>query len=180
MKFTLRIGEQTRTVRVMRAGGALRLQFEDGPQVELDVRRLADGTIELWPGPHAPIGSVEDQDGQGDPLRRLRAAAAAIGQGGERQLWVEGKLLRYARHAGGAARASADAGALSASIPAVVLEVLVAPGEHVEDGQKLVLLESMKMVLPIQAPHAGVVAAVHCAVGESVEPGVALIEMERD
>ena len=174
MKFTLRIGEETRTVRVMRAGGSLRLRFEDGPQIELDVRRMADGTIELWPAPAA--------DSEADavaPMRRLRAAAAAVGQGGERQLWMDGRTLRYARHAGGAARASGDAGALSASIPAVVLEVLVDEGESVENGQKLVLLESMKMVLPIQAPHAGVVRALLCAEGEAVEPGVPLIEIER-
>lgn len=178
MKFTLRIGEEMRTVRVMRAGGALRLRFEDEPQIEVAVRRMADGTIELWPmadGEDAETGSAI-----GAPARRLRAAAAAVGQGGERQLWVDGRMLRYARHAGGAARASADSGALSASIPAVVLEILVAPGDTVEDGQKLVLLESMKMVMPIQAPHAGVIAALHCAVGDAVEPGVLLIELDRE
>ncbi|MCE7937973.1 MAG: acetyl-CoA carboxylase biotin carboxyl carrier protein subunit [Chloroflexi bacterium CFX6] len=64
-------------------------------------------------------------------------------------------------------------------MPAVVVEVLVAPGDAVADGQKLVLLESMKMVLPIVAPHAGVVTAVRCAPGDAVQPGVPLVELDR-
>jgi 3-methylcrotonyl-CoA carboxylase alpha subunit len=69
-------------------------------------------------------------------------------------------------------------GGLASALPAVVLEVMVTPGEAVKSGQKLLLLESMKTVLTIQAPRDGVVAAVLCSEGEAVPAGVPLVELE--
>ena len=45
-------------------------------------------------------------------------------------------------------------------------------------GRHLIVLEAMKMELPIKAPRSGVVKAVHCAKGELVQPGVNLLELE--
>ena len=42
-------------------------------------------------------------------------------------------------------------------------------------GDRLILLESMKMIIPIVAPADGVVQAIHCVAGDSVAPGVPLI-----
>jgi len=47
-------------------------------------------------------------------------------------------------------------------------------------GDKLILLESMKMVIPIQAPRDGRVARVLCAPGDSVPAGVPLVELESE
>jgi len=41
----------------------------------------------------------------------------------------------------------------------------------------LVMLEAMKMELPIKAPRDGRVTAIHCRVGEIVQPGVPLLEI---
>ena len=57
-------------------------------------------------------------------------------------------------------------------------DVLVAVGDKVSAGEKLILLESMKMVIPIVATQDGVVQAIKCENGESVQPGVPLIEIE--
>jgi biotin carboxyl carrier protein len=67
---------------------------------------------------------------------------------------------------------------LSASIPAVVSEILVKVGQEVKIGDKLILLESMKMILPIQAPRAGFVTAINCVPGQAVQPGIQLVEIE--
>jgi biotin carboxyl carrier protein len=40
-----------------------------------------------------------------------------------------------------------------------------------------VLLEAMKMELPLKAPAAGRVQAVHCAPGDRVAPGRALVDL---
>jgi urea carboxylase len=53
-------------------------------------------------------------------------------------------------------------------------------GTAVKTGEKLILLESMKMIIPIQAPHDGIVTAVHCQVGEAVQPGIQLIALESE
>ncbi len=57
-------------------------------------------------------------------------------------------------------------------------QILVAVGDLVEPGDKLILLESMKMVIPILAPHGGRVSHIHCAPGDSVPAGVPLLEIE--
>jgi acetyl/propionyl-CoA carboxylase alpha subunit len=70
-----------------------------------------------------------------------------------------------------------DASALSAPMPATVRSVLVATGDHVVAGQPLIVLEAMKMELPLRAPAAGTVQRLHCAAGDLVQPGTPLVEI---
>ena len=65
-------------------------------------------------------------------------------------------------------------------MPGRVLDVLVAPGDRVQKGDTLVLLEAMKMELRIQAPADGEVSRVLCAAGQVVERGQVLVEMAAD
>jgi len=67
---------------------------------------------------------------------------------------------------------------LSAPMPATVLKVQVAAGSIVHPGDTLVILEAMKMELPIRATGEAVVKAVHCREGELVQPGAVLVELE--
>jgi acetyl/propionyl-CoA carboxylase alpha subunit len=68
--------------------------------------------------------------------------------------------------------------ALTAPMPATVLAIHVAPGERVEGNQVVMVLEAMKMELPIRAPRDGVVKRVGCQVGELVQPGATLLELD--
>ncbi|MEM9623671.1 MAG: 5-oxoprolinase/urea amidolyase family protein, partial [Pseudomonadota bacterium] len=61
-----------------------------------------------------------------------------------------------------------------------VWEVVVAPGDTVEVGQTLCLIESMKMEVPVTATTAGTVAAVHVAKGSAVSPGQPLFWIDMD
>ncbi|MCP4359191.1 MAG: biotin/lipoyl-binding protein [Chloroflexi bacterium] len=108
---------------------------------------------------------------------RKRIRLAGTKDGDRRQLWVNGRtfIVERVRERG---RSSQNDTSLSASIPAVVTEILVAIGDDVVEGDKLILLESMKMVIPIQAPYAGRITAVHCTQGKSVQAGNQLIELE--
>jgi biotin carboxyl carrier protein len=74
-------------------------------------------------------------------------------------------------------QAAADDG-LSAPMPATVRALLVADGQPVRNGDTLVMLEAMKMELPIRAPRDGVVVAIHCRQGELVQPGIPLVEVK--
>ncbi len=67
---------------------------------------------------------------------------------------------------------------LSAPMPATVLAVKVAPGQDVQTGDVLLMLEAMKMELPVTAPRAGRVKSIGCREGELVQPGVPLLELE--
>ncbi len=56
-----------------------------------------------------------------------------------------------------------------------VLEVLVRIGAEVSAGEGLILLESMKMEVPVNAPVSGIVTAVPVLVGDAVSAGMTLV-----
>jgi biotin carboxyl carrier protein len=66
---------------------------------------------------------------------------------------------------------------MMAPMPANVVKVLVEPGATVKAGDTVLVLEAMKMELPVKSPRDGVVAAVHCRAGELVPPNVPLVEL---
>ena len=67
---------------------------------------------------------------------------------------------------------------VAAPMPATVIKVLVAPGQAVHRGDTLVVVEAMKMELPIRAPGDATVKAVNCREGELVQPDRTLLELE--
>jgi len=69
-------------------------------------------------------------------------------------------------------------GSLTAPMPATVRQILVAPGARVARGDTVIILEAMKMELPVRAPANGVIASVHCREGELVQAGVPLVEID--
>ena len=71
-----------------------------------------------------------------------------------------------------------DEVALSAPMPATVIAVQVTPGQEVAEGDLLIMLEAMKMELPIKSPRKGRVKSIACREGELVQPGVSLLELE--
>ena len=66
---------------------------------------------------------------------------------------------------------------LTAPMPATVVKILVAPGQAIRQGDTLVVLEAMKMELPIRAPGDATVKAVNCREGELVQPDRTLVEL---
>ena len=59
-----------------------------------------------------------------------------------------------------------------------IIEVFAAAGESVGAGDELVVIESMKMELPVQAPIAGEVRQVFVSVGDQVLDGTVLMVLE--
>jgi acetyl-CoA carboxylase biotin carboxyl carrier protein len=64
-----------------------------------------------------------------------------------------------------------------AHITGTVWKIEVKVGDAVSEGQAVVILESMKMEMPVESPAAGKVIAVLVAEGASVEEGAALVEL---
>lgn len=75
-------------------------------------------------------------------------------------------------------RALHDEMALASPMPATVAMINAKPGRDVSQGDVLIMLEAMKMELPIKAPRDGRVKVVACAVGDLVQPGIPLVELE--
>lgn len=95
-----------------------------------------------------------------------------VSAGGDVWTLTAAEQARAARRAAGA-----SAGDLTAQMPGQVVDVLVAPGDAVERGQTLVVLEAMKMEIRVSAPAAGVVRRVLARPGDVVERGQPLLEM---
>lgn len=130
------------------------------------------------------------EDLPGTPLRQLRLGArtfvfamASAGRGewaleyrGERwEASVIDERTRHIRSLTGEGRPRAGAGEVRAPMPGLVLRVLVEPGQRVEAGAGLAVLEAMKMENQIKAPVAGVVGAVRVEAGTAVEKGQVLV-----
>lgn len=65
-----------------------------------------------------------------------------------------------------------------AHITGTVWKVEVEVGDRVESEQVLVILESMKMEMPVEAPEAGSVSAILVKPGAAVEEGQVLLQLE--
>jgi acetyl-CoA carboxylase biotin carboxylase subunit len=71
---------------------------------------------------------------------------------------------------------SAAGGAVTAPMPATIVKIHVKPGDAVRKGDTVVLLEAMKMELPLRAPGDAVVASVCCNEGDLVQADAVLVE----
>jgi biotin carboxyl carrier protein len=153
----------------------------NGEETEIEVTRQGNRLSITRNGRTAEVELLH-QDGPSLLLAHGRQRIRAIGHAGggdERQLWVNGRTHSYQRIRQRGQSAGPGAGSLAATIPAVVTEILVEPGQPVQEGDRLILLESMKMVIPIQAPYAGTITQINCAAGESVQAGMPLIELKK-
>ncbi|MGD1993670.1 MAG: biotin/lipoyl-binding protein [Anaerolineae bacterium] len=79
---------------------------------------------------------------------------------------------------GEATAVEAGAGAVLAIMPGKIVRILVEPGQTVDEGEPVCVLEAMKMENELQARQSGTVQAVHVKVGEDVEKDQVLIEIE--
>jgi len=104
--------------------------------------------------------------------------ALAVGDGDTRWVFCDGEVYEFEVQRTGRRRGTAHQGSLSAPMPATVRKINVAPGDAVKKGETLLVLEAMKMELPIRAPSAGTVRTLSCTEGQLVQPGVVLVEIE--
>ena len=103
--------------------------------------------------------------------------AWAVADGDARWVFLDGEVHRFEVQRQGRRTASAHQGALASPMPATVIRINVAPGDAVKKGDTLLVLEAMKMELPVRASADGLVESVACREGELVQAGVTLISL---
>ena len=131
----------------------------------------------------------------GTPLRQLlldgrplTLSVETLGRGrwaltrkGERwELEVLDERTRHIRSLAGSGDQRRAAGVLKAPMPGLVVRIQVEPGQQVEPGAALVVLEAMKMENELKAGARGRVKTVWVAPGQAVEKGQALVEFYGD
>lgn len=67
---------------------------------------------------------------------------------------------------------------IEAHITGTVWKVEVAVGDAVSEGDTVVILESMKMEMPVESEDDGTVAEIRCEEGQSVQEGDVLVVLE--
>jgi acetyl-CoA carboxylase biotin carboxyl carrier protein len=67
---------------------------------------------------------------------------------------------------------------VEAHITGTVWKIEVEVGDSVQEGDAVVILESMKMEMPVEAEDPGVVSEIRCSEGQSVSEGDTLVVLE--
>jgi glutaconyl-CoA decarboxylase len=76
------------------------------------------------------------------------------------------------------AASEAGTGAVLAIMPGKIIRVLVEPGQAVDEGEPVCVLEAMKMENELNARQSGTVKAVHVSPGDDVQKDQVLVEIE--
>lgn len=134
--------------------------------------------------PESGEGGDSGQHGQHSQHQQSAAAVRAhvVANGDTTWVFIDGETFTIDVEPAERARArrgSTGNEGLAAPMPATVIKLLVEPGAQVQRGDVLLLLEAMKMELPIRAPRDGRVKALHCRAGELVQPGTPLVDLEQ-
>ena len=132
-------------------------------------------------------------DVEGTPVRLVtigdevhRVVARRHEGRGRYTLWIDGfrfevealdERTRAIRELSGAGEGPAGPAPLKAPMPGLIVRVNVQPGDQVQAGQGLVVMEAMKMENELRAPAAGTVKAVAVTPGTAVEKGALLVEL---
>ena len=145
-----------------------------GERIEARVEALGEGAFRVGVGGDAVEvrrGPPWTVDGA---ARRVRVVADASGA----SVFGGGSLRaeRVDSLARGAAASGADV--IEAPMPGLVRAMLAEPGRSVVAGERLAVLEAMKMEHALRAPRDGVIAAVLASEGAQVEAGAPLIRFE--
>lgn len=159
--ISLRAGDrEIRATRELDASGAVKVALEGGES--FFVQAIGDSSYRVT---------------QGDRAWR----AIAVAQGDRRWVFVDGRAavveVRETASWRGSGRSSGPQ-SLAAPMPATVIKIMASANQHVKKGEALLLLEAMKMELPIRAPADGVVKKLYCKEGELVQPDTLLIDFE--
>ena len=159
-----------------------------------DVRKSvsldADGIrYEADPVAHAELSEIE-----GSPVRMVKIGTNVYRvvvqkrQGrGKYTLWVDGyrfdaesldERTRSIRDLSAATAGPTGPAPILAPMPGLIVRVSVQPGDRVEAGQGVVVMEAMKMENELRATAAGTVRSVEVAAGTAVEKGALLVALE--
>lgn len=158
-----------------KAGVTIVLRGEDGQEYRATV--AAGGSVTVNDETFT-IDAAADQSLRFSSPRPALAWTAVSGE--TSWVFIDGEVFTFEAQQASRPRkrAAAHHGSLTAPMPATVRQVAVSAGDRVRRGDVLIVLEAMKMELPVRSTADGRVLAINCREGDLVQPGQDLIDLE--
>jgi 3-methylcrotonyl-CoA carboxylase alpha subunit/acetyl-CoA/propionyl-CoA carboxylase biotin carboxyl carrier protein len=154
-------GSAPRTLVVAPAAGTVTDHQTAGTVTVRSTSRGRDGLLSI---------SLDHAGTRGAAFVHAAAGRLSVTRHGRTTVWTQPRAA--------AADAETSSGRIEAPMPGTVLAVDVAPGDRVSAGQRLGVLEAMKMEHALQAPFSGRVSAVEIGVGDQVTLGQPLFVVD--
>ena len=164
-RYQVEVDGAVRSVELLRVDGDAVVARVDDREVRLERTALPTGEWLVRADGRAPrrLDCVRTESGWEVLGAGLRARVAVRD---ERDTWLRGGV------AGAAERT------ITVSMPGRVVVVDVRPGQAVSAGDRLLVIEAMKMENDVRSPRDGVVRAIHVEPGGAVAGGQPLVELE--
>jgi len=163
VKFAVTVGDATEMVEVSGEAGRYRLTI--GSEVwEVDGRLTAQGIYSLLIGGVSYMADVWDQDG-----------TCVVDVGAERYVIHVEEQTRHIIRTKGGAGGGQGARTLVAPLPGRIVKIAVKPGDRIEKGATLLVIEAMKMENEFKAGASGTIAEVRVEAGQTVNGGDVLV-----
>ena len=165
VKYVATVNDESRVVELAGVDDRYRVTMGDEAW-DVDARRTPAGVYSLLIDGVSYTATVFERDG-----------VSVVEVGGEwYEIAVEDQTRHIIRTHGGAV-GGARSRTLTAPLPGKISRVAVGPGDTVQAGETLLVIEAMKMENEFKAVGAGTVAEVRVTVGQAVNAGDVLIVM---
>ena len=168
MDMNFKIGNQEKTVTIEKDGDGYHARIED---VEFDVQwiQLEDNSFVLFMNNTLhPVYVAQENSTQ------------YVHVGGEQYTIEPVVSLKKSQGPGMDEGLGGEEDKIAAPMPGKIIKILVAEGEQVKKGHNAVILEAMKMETHVPSPQDAIIAKINCAVGDQVNLGDILIELNPD
>jgi pyruvate carboxylase subunit B len=168
MRYTAQVNDHSFSIEVTRGSGRLELAI-DGQRVEADWEWLGrDRDISLILDGRSYDIKIEPENG------RLH-----LYYGGERfDCSILDERIAELRRLAGDTGSTGILAEIKAPMPGLILKVFAEAGQEVAKGERLMIIEAMKMENELKAPRDGVIKAIQCTEQEAVEQGKVLVVLE--
>jgi biotin carboxyl carrier protein len=146
-------------------------EFDKDAVDQLDFIRTGERTFHLLKDNQSYQSSIEEMDFE-------RKTAKILINGRSYEVKLKDTFDQLVSKLGLETLSSAKIKDVKAPMPGLVLDVSVGPGQSIQKGDKLLILEAMKMENVIKSDGEGVIKTIHVEQGATVDKGQLLIEME--
>jgi biotin carboxyl carrier protein len=166
MKYLVTVNEQPLTVDISEQSGELRVTVDGRPIISSVVTDRE----------HKRMSMLLDARSFDAEVSRSNGVTSVLLAGREFSCIVEDERLVSIRRVAGLTTVGHDT-VVKAPMPGLVVRLLKSVGDTVTKGERLLIVEAMKMENELKSPIAGKVKEIHVAVGRPVDKGQLLVTL---